>query len=35
MLDILELQIKKKFPGGDCLFKLSKGGNLKKEFKKP
>ena len=25
----------KKVLGGDCLFKLTKGGNLKKEFGKP
>ena len=36
-LDILELQIKskKKVLGGNCLFKLSKGGDLIKEFGKP
>ena len=39
ILDILELQMKskkkKKVLGGDYLFKLSKGGDLKKEFRKP
>ena len=34
ILGILELQIKKVL-GGHCLFKLSKGGNFKKDFGKP
>ena len=35
ILDILELQIKKKILGGNCLFKPSEGGDFKKDFWKP
>ena len=35
ILDIIKSKIKEKVVGGDCLFKLYKGGDLQKDFGKP